>query len=431
MPLEQLLLYLTIASAFTGSLWLYEAGPIHVFPFRMLLIVMWLLFLSSIFFLNNGRLDLSHVKVKMHLYFFVIWLAYASLSIIWAADKLEALRNISFLFIGCSIIFFLIFYFRKLNYLKWLYWLWLFIFIVLIPIGIWEVITGNHLTASGLYAEIRPDLIYAPTTVFYNQNDFATYIALTLPMLIASMRNYPKSANRILFALVFIAGLFLLISTTSRSCLVALLLGLSFWFLFLLKLKGKCKTLAIATIMLVLIISAFPDQTMETIDIVTNQIHSLSSLRSHEDDESIDIRQNLIRNALYFTAESAGVGVGAGNAEFYMERFKIYPVGYVTNVHNWWVEILLNYGVFIFAGYVILYVTILLNLWRAYKRVIDRTEKMICEALLVGMVIFFVASVSSSSIIAFSPQWIFFGFILAFLNYTRITNAARNSKCTS
>ena len=44
---------------------------------------------------------------------------------------------------------------------------------------------------------------------------------------------------------------------------------------------------------------------------------------------------------------------------------------------------------------------------------------MICKALLVSLVGFFFASVSSSSIMAFNPQWLLFAFALSYLNYFR------------
>ena len=44
---------------------------------------------------------------------------------------------------------------------------------------------------------------------------------------------------------------------------------------------------------------------------------------------------------------------------------------------------------------------------------------MVCEALLVSLIGFFFASVSSSSIMDFNPQWFLFAFALSYLNYFR------------
>lgn len=421
---QQIFLYLTIISAFTGTLGLaVSVGSIHLFPYRVLLIFMWILFAVAIF-INNGRLNLSHIRVKLYLQFLALWLSYAFLSMIWAAAKGDALRNIIFLFMGISIVFFLVYYFRDLDQLKRLYWLWLLIFAALIPVGIWEVTTGNHLHVSGIFGEVRPRFRFAPSTVFHNQNDYAAYIALSLPMVLAWIRYYPKLIGRVLGVLVSIAGLWLLILTFSRSCYIAVFMGILFWFLFLLRLKKKFKALALTAFVCILLVVAFPIQTQDILAKLEIQATSLNPIVLHDEVVgTLYVRLNLIKNALYFTAKSAGFGVGAGNVEHYMENSKIYPVASITNMHNWWIEILANYGVFIFAGYLILYINLFWNLWKVYKRVNNRTERMICEALLVGLVSFFMASISSSSIIAFRPQWIFFGFALAFLNYCRMNSS--------
>ncbi|MDI9559928.1 MAG: O-antigen ligase family protein [Pseudomonadota bacterium] len=362
--------------------------------------------------------------------FLAIWLVYAFLSIMWSADQIAAFKNIIFLFTGISIIFFLVYYMRDINHLHYLYWIWISIFIALIPVGLWEITTGNHLVGSALLEEDRPWVAFAPTTVFVNQNDYAAFIVLAIPMIITAIRHYSKLYIRVVGVLVLLCGLFLLIMTTSRSCYLALFTGLAFWFIFLLNLRKKLKTLALVISICGLIILASPVYVQDTLLLVQDQISSLSDVSGQSDDLGAAVRPNLIKNALHFTAQTAGFGVGAGNAEYYMDHYKIYPTGGITNVHNWWAEIAVNYGIFIFVGYVVLYITLIFNLWRAYKRLMNHTEKMICEALLVGLVSFFMASISSSSIIAFSPQWIFFGFALAFLNYTRIKASERRNLCT-
>lgn len=417
---QQIVLYLTIISAFTGTLGVsVSVKSIHLFPYRFLLIFMFLLFVGVIF-MNNGRLKLSHIKVKLYLQFLALWLFYAFLSMTWASAKGYALKNIIFLFMGISIVFFLVHYFRDLKHLKWLYWLWLLIFIALITVGVWEVTTGNHLYVSGIYGEIRPKFRFAPTTVFQNQNDFAGYIALTLPMVLAWIRYCPKLIGRALGVIISIVGLWLLILTSSRSCYIAVLSGLIFWFLFLLRWNIKIKALALTVFVWVLLVLTFPIRTQDILKKMETQTDSLAPIvLQNEDIGSLGIRINLIKNALYFTIKSAGFGVGAGNVEYYMANSNIYPVGKITNVHNWWVEILTNYGIFFFVGYLIFYFSLIYELWKVHKKSSNRTEKMLCEGLLVGLICFFMSSISSSSIIAFNPQWMFFGFALAFLNYCR------------
>ena len=195
----------------------------------------------------------------------------------------------------------------------------------------------------------------------------------------------------------------------------------------MMRLKTKIKVVSVVTALWIFLILSIPSIIQDSFTLIGQEMSSLSSV--YDDEHNPDVRKNLIKNGLYFTAQSAGFGVGAGNVEYYMEKYSIYPVGRTKNIHNWWVEILVNYGVFIFIGYVIMYISLFLNLWRVYRRIQTGTEKMICEALLMGLVSFFMASISSSSIIAFAPQWIFFGFALAFLNYTRIKALERLNPC--
>jgi teichuronic acid biosynthesis protein TuaE len=324
---------------------------------------------------------------------------------------------------GISIIFFMVYYLKELNQLKFVYYLWLFVFVLLIPVAIWEVITGNHLSVSGLSEEIRLRVLFAPTTVFYNQNDYAAYIALTFPMILVWIRYYPKFIGRALGVFVCIASFWMLILTLSRSCYIAVLTGMTFWFLFLLRWNKKFKVLVLTAFMCVILVVVFPTRTQDVLEKLEIQAAGLSDMvLQNKDIGTLNIRLNLIKNALYFTIQSAGFGVGAGNAEYYMENYKIFPVAEFTNVHNWWAEILTNYGVLIFTGYLIFYFSLFYNLWSAYKKVDNLTEKILCEALLVGLVSFSLAAISSSSIMSFRPQWMFIGFALAFLNYCRIKN---------
>lgn len=420
--LQQFILYMTIISAFVGSLVLsIEIGPVHLFPFRFFLFIICSVFLITIIIVNNGRLNLAHIKVKLFLQFLALWFCYAFVSMIWAAEKVDAFKNIIFLFTGISLVFFIVYYYRSLNNLKWLYWLFICIFVALLPIAIWEITTGNHLEVSKMFEETRERIAFMPSTVFFNPNDYAAYIVLTCPMIYTLVRYSSSWLVRVLGIPVIIMCLWILVMTMSRSSYIALLMGLTFWFLFLLHWKHKIKILAVACLSAIILMFVFFTQIMDLLETIEKQMVSLNTLVSQGGgDTSIDTRLNLMKNGIVFAAESLGFGVGAGNAEYYLANCAIYPVGGIAKMHNWWMEIMVNYGLFIFCGYVILYLSILYNLWRIHKCADNVTEKMICEALLISWVSFFMASISSSSIMAFPPQWIYLGFTLAFLNYSKI-----------
>ncbi len=412
------ILYLTIIAGFIGAAFLrFDIGPFSIFPFRVLLPLLWLLFLLGML-INEGKLNIMHIKVKHYLLFLGLWLIYAILSLAWAADKIEALREIIFLFMGVSVIFFVVYYCNNFSDLKRLYTLWLLVLVPLVCIGLWEHTTGNHLSISGL-ADVPERFRYAPTGVFQNQNDYATYLALSISFVITFVRYNDRLLKRLFGMVLLMPCLYLVVVTFSRANYLAIILGLAFWFLFLLKIRSKVKVLALAGIVAVLLFVVFSEQVLRTLGVVGAQLSGLAAPSEHTLG-SVGVRLNLIKNSLIFLMNSYGFGVGAGNVEYYMTNFSVYETGGILNVHNWWAEILVDYGILIFIGYTLFYLGLLVKLYIAYGKLTDNSRKMICEALLVGLVVFFFASISSSSIMAIGAQWILFSLALSFLNCCRL-----------
>jgi len=416
--LQKFLLYLTIVAGFIGSAFLaIPVGPIHIFPYRVLLPLLWFIFATRI--LLQGRVDISPIKVKPYLQFLALWLSYAVLSLAWAADKGAAIRDIVFLFMAISVIFFVVYHFSNSKDLKRLYYLWLVVLGGLLLVGFWEHLTGQHLSVSGLYGETRARFMFMPTSVFRNPNDFATYLALSIPFILALIWYRRGIVVRSVGLVVLLASLYLLLETFSRANYLAVMLEVAFLFTFLFKLKAKFKVIILGGLLILVLVIALPGPTQRIIGTIGKQIESITSPwgLSHG---STGVRINLLKNSLVFLVRTAGFGVGAGNAEYWMGNFPVYNTCGITNPHNWWDEILLEYGVLIFAGYVLFYLSLVVNMYKIHQHLSAGTEKMICEALLVALVGFFLASISSSSIMALRPQWFLFAFALAFLNYQRI-----------
>jgi len=419
--LQKALVYLTIIAGFIGSAFLaIPVGPIHIFPYRILLPLLWFIFAAGA--LLQGRINISHIKVKPYLQFLAFWLIYAVLSLAWAASKADAIQDIIFLFMAVSIIFFVVYYFSNAKDLKRFYYLWLAVLGGLLLVGIWEHLTGQHLAVSGLFGETRARFMFMPTAVFHNPNDFATYLALSIPFLFALIRYRRGIAARSIGLVVLLASLYLLLETSSRANYLAVVLEVAFLFTFLFKLKAKLRAIILGGLLILALVIALPRPMQRITGIIGEQIESITSPWELTYG-STGIRINLIKNSLIFLVRTAGFGVGAGNAEYWMANFQVYDTYGILNPHNWWAEILVDYGIFVFAGYILFYLGLIARLYIIHRRLGDRTEKMICEALLVALAGFFLASISSSSIMALRPQWFLFAFALAFLNYQRIKRA--------
>ncbi|NLP33732.1 MAG: hypothetical protein GX359_00865 [Clostridiales bacterium] len=415
--LQKILLYLVITAGFIGDglgFLIIPVGSIHIFPIRILMIIMWFIFVIQIL-VNHGKLNISHIKVNRYLQFFGIWVIYAILSVAWAASKSDAISNIIALFRYVSIIFFAIYYFRNTKDLKLFYSLWLAMLCGLIIVGIWEHFTGHHLPGYGIYEEMRASFMFYPTGVFYNPNDYSTFLALSFPFATTAFRYIKNVLIRLIGLSSAILALYLIIVTESRANIIAVLLEFTFLVLLLTNLRQKFKVMLLVPISLIMLCFFMPETGQ---NIYSQLMAQLGSFRTEAviDTSSVAIRVNLVRNGIMFLYLTMGFGVGAGNANHWMANFAAYKTYEVLCLHNWWLEVLVNYGIIIFVGYVVVYICIVRNLWYVWHKTQDRMDRMIAEPLLLALIGFIFASMSPASVIGFSPQWFLFAFALVFIN---------------
>jgi teichuronic acid biosynthesis protein TuaE len=134
-------------------------------------------------------------------------------------------------------------------------------------------------------------------------------------------------------------------------------------------------------------------------------------------DSSDPIRVNLIKNGFEFLKHTFGFGTGAGNIEYWMANKSIYDTLLVTNMHNWWMEILTGYGVFVFVGYMWMYLTMTKGFFTAFMHSEDKFIQNVSIGLLCCMVAFLMGSVSSSSNITQEWLWVFWGVVVGTYYY--------------
>jgi teichuronic acid biosynthesis protein TuaE len=425
LALERFCCWLVFVTGFFGvALFPIDVGPFTLFPFRIFLLVIWILFIIRI--LVSGKVILPLNEIRLYLLFLGLWLVYAILSLGWTAEKVEALRHILFLFMGGSVIFFTTYYFHEERDLKRLFWLWVGAFAVLLLIGLWEHLTGRHLPVSGYHEEklsllrdyVRVQVMYWPTGVFKNPNDYATFLALSIPFTLGVFRYVKSVTIRLAGLSSAVLAFYFIVITGSRANMLTVLLELTVILVFLTSINQKAKVIIAGVACVATALFFLPAPFWKFFSGFIGQLGSILE-QAEFSTGSAAIRMNLMRNGLLFLYSTAGFGVGAGNAEYWMANFARYDTAGILNPHNWWLEILINYGIFIFVGYIAFYVRLLFNLWRGWCRAKDRTERMIVEAIMVALVGFAIASISSSSIMAFHPQWLLFALGLSVLKCIR------------
>ncbi|WP_085522146.1 O-antigen ligase family protein [Tuberibacillus sp. Marseille-P3662] len=412
-----------LISSFLGAAFFsIGVGPFSLFAYRLLAIVVFLFFFIQLFKRNTDILKWGQIRVKPFIGYLMGWLCYAFLSLVWVNSFSLGVKGFIFLFLGILPIFVVVFYFKTLaDYIDFFY-IWLGMTAFLVAIGVWEHITGNHLSTSRIVNSPVWDQDI-PTAVFFNQNDYATFLTLSLFFIIAFIKHIRNVHFKIYGTLLLVVSLYLIYVTDSRANFLAIAFGVVCWFFFLTNYKERRWILTGGGLLALLGVVVYHSKVLSLIDKLTNMFSFFGG--EVATGKSIDIRINLIKNSLLFLVDTFGLGVGSNNAKYYIDHYSIFPTYTVLDIHNWWVEIAVNYGIFVFIGYLVLYLSLLISLYRIYKSTDNGKEKMICEALLGGMFVFIFASISPSSILTLHYQWIFFAFTIGFLNYFRMNGYGR------
>lgn len=411
--LENLLFLLIVSSFFGPAIASVNVGPFSIFPYRLLFLIVLPLFLIK-YFQKDYITPWSKINVKAIVWFHIIWIIYALISLVWAKSIKAGIIDLIFLVIGISLIFFVTFTFKKVRHYVNLFYIWIFMFLLLLIFGLINNLTLYHFPVSRFYG-IDTYQKSIPTSVFANENDFASFISISFFFALALFNNSKRIAVKIASSGLLLFALYIMSLTSSRANYIAILLGLAFWFLFFTSRRIKRYLIVALLFVSTVAIIVFPVKIYNGYNSIYNL---LATLFNTSEGSSVNIRINLIKNSIHFVSESLGWGIGSGNSEYYMNLFGKYPTHTIVNIHNWWIEIMVNYGIFIFTGYLLLYMGLIYYLFHIFKETTGN-NKMIAEALCTALIAFFLASISPSSQITLNYLWLLFAFAIGFVNYWR------------
>ncbi len=420
----KLLWLVTVAAAFWGPFLAISSYP-QVFAYRILFLAHLIALTFALVFRNGLATQLEQVKVRDQLRFFFLWLIWAIISVLWADSKIDAARHIWALFSGISLIGFTVFYTNTekdlTNYSK----LCLATLLLFMLIGVWEHLTGIHLKPM---STIDP-VIYAqealfPRVIFTNTNDFATFLALYMPFLYTRAKYCTPWRTKASSWLALLLGIYLIIITDSRANILALFL-MAACALVLYLMDARLKGFRNLIIIVLIIGSAwwltgYTGLRSLGIQDLAYQLTSLN-VETQEKGSSIQLRTGLIRGGFEMLKKHAFLGVGAGNAEYHMQDYWLWTRG-LTNLHNWWLEVLVNYGVLLWVLYLAFYGRLMWDLFTVLRRSEQPLLKRLAEGLLLSMTGFLIGAVSSSTLYAANFMWFIFALGLAV--YNRFLNSA-------
>ncbi len=391
--------------------------------FRILYV---LLSLGAITWLLLNRRVPSNLHVKGFLFFLAFWILWSPVSLLWATDKAAGIRYFIFLIMMASIAAGTVLAVSNVSTLRGALLLLLVVFGVSLSIGLLEITTDFRLPTSMLVG-LDERYQWAVTSFFHNQNDFATYIALWLPFLLA----VAFFTQRIGLVFSAVAGILLAIvcflHTGSRTNLLAFALTLVSLLAVAAArfgsavgsrqlLPGLIVLLGAAVAMFLGVRGLLPVVAVPDLGVQHWRFDTLGSEVS-AGAGSGGSRIAVIGGGLHALRDSYFLGVGPGNAEHYLQHQA--GLETVYNLHNWWMEVLVNGGIFIFAGYLLFYAALLGNLFLVAVRTERRFLAFVAASLFAALMGYVFGSLSPSSAIHFTPMWIHFGLSLAVINMQR------------
>jgi len=366
------------------------------------LIVGMLLFIYIFNFLINKEYR-KNSNSKLFL-FFIVWVIYASFQMIFVEHTSRTWGHFQTLILSIAIIWLLLRLIDSKEKLDKLYTLWGFATLFSIFFGWWEVITNNHLPGSignlGLY-----NVSNIATVRFTNPNDYSFFLAISLPIMLLWINRSFK--YKILGIFMVISSFYFVYMNDTRSIIMIYCISILFFVFFSKKKRNKL------FFVLTIIALGFYFK-----DVIQSAISDMLTL-GKSDDSSI-FRQYLTESA-WGVFKSNPLGVGSGNAESHM------PVK-GNMIHNFWFEILANYGLLVFIGLVLFFSYGIVKMYKSRNGEL----KNVIRPALGSTLIFIPTCVVSSSVFQFNITWVVFALIICVVNMIAKHNkqnlAQRNHK---
>ena len=394
--MTELLLYLAIFFSPMGAKALsFPVGGVKMSMFRLLIILSLLLLIGGVHQDRRGPLIAKRGNLYSTLFMY-IWLFYAMITVIWAKDRSDWIRNIFFLLVAVFCIVLFINRFNNKERVIKAFWALHWGIVLQSIIGWYEMITLDYRFidwTEKLYQYYIDGKLREPIAMAGNQNDFATMMLVGVFVGYICISTTKKNWLKAICAALVISEAALIFLSTSRANMIGFVIAI----MFIMFVGGRRKLLIIPGAVVVLLL--FPEMLN---NVTVNMYLDLANKASGDSN-----RISLIKNGFVFLWRTFGFGVGCGQIESWMSTEAVYNTNGIINMHNWWMEILTGYGIVIFIGYVIFYFRMLSVFISAWKRGANKETRAVAMAISSIMVSYIIAGISSSSNMTNEFLWVF------------------------
>jgi teichuronic acid biosynthesis protein TuaE len=413
------LVVVLVTLAAIGGPNLAAPGMGEVFLFRVLIVLLGLG--VAAYLMMDGRLAIPAGMVRPA-GILAVWFCWTVLSIGWAQNTVAAVRWSAFMAMMAGMAVAIGIFCASRPRAKILLWSLLGAFVLAGLVAVAEVATGMHLPTFRAGSESQR--LIGVGSLFGNQNNFATFLGLSLPFLATLPLIYRDARLRLIGIAGAVASLGFILLTGSKSGLLSaafVLAGL----IILAAGDRRTRRRLFAAIGVVALAAAIVIPSLQGGGILRLDERTVTKLDFSTLVTQIEtgvgsgaVRASLLSDGVVLVAETNGLGVGAGNAESRIEEMG--PVApRVPNLHNWWLEVLVNGGIAGFALYLFFYATLIGRQAAVVRTAQDPLVRYMAMSGALALIGWIAGSIGPSTAIHFAPMWIVFGLSMGALALAR------------
>ncbi len=414
------------------------------------------------FFLNFKKANLKNNLLKdRYIIFYIIFFLYALIGLMFVKNIGDSFAMIKlFIFTVPLAVMFILENLKENRFDKTFKFLFM-VFAGILTIGLikiagYEVVKANMIDKNQIIYHTEDFLERIPKTFFFNQNDYAVFVAMGILALCVSY-NYEKDKwSKLAHLIVYTMGQINLIFISSRTAILTLMVTLLTLLFYSLLRRDKAliltniKFICLTSIVFMGIslfssvqpyygrfdnlpgikhmnvgkkISAYYEKKDKDQDKVTSEKVAKEKTKLEDNykrlegqaEASSSIRRTLSKNVIKGVfVEKHLLGFGMGNTGEYIKSQD--NTGGIINVHSFWVEFLGDYGVFMLLYLILIYISMGIDqLIISIKQTkFNKLGLIMCTEIYA----FVFLSFGPSSVFGFTPFWIMLGLSNAIYFYS-------------
>lgn len=408
-------LVILFAAIMIPSLFNIDVSGIHFTLYRVAVPLIMILCVG----LQNGNISLETGMEKWYFVTFAFWIGYG-IVLMFFRDRISAgaIKELAGLCFGAISIYCAV---NLIGYSKERFFYAVGIIKILVAIciflGLFEIISGVHLKSS-IYS--NPEFMktqlerygfvdtHMATGFQYNPNDYASFLTFLAPLYFI-----PTGGKRRFWDWIMIGAIFF-ICAKNNATLCILALGVCFfYFIFAAGISLTRKHMLMIAGAAVAVVGIFLFR-MNSRSISENGYSLIFELKNHLHTYQLKqgssyVRIMLYRDSLKAFADSGFLGIGPNSFSAY---FTEHPsVSKLVDPHNYWLEILTQYGIFVF----LLFICLLIQLFGKAKALYKKKHCMEGLVLATMFIDYMIIGLSPSSFLNYTYQWIVIALTLSLL----------------